>query len=479
VAERAALVIVLALLLWAPWPLGSNRPWAWAILEVAVFLAAACWIVGWMRGSVRNFGVLPSARPALYAFAAWIAYLLLQWIPLPELVVRWVSPTAWEVHRLAAAYSTSGGAWMTLSVDPHATFVFWLKSCAYALAFALTLALANTSARARLIAYTLVAGGILQAAYGALMHLAGKDVMVLGTLIPHSAYAAGGFVNRNHLAGCLELALAMGIGLMISALQEFAWRGWRRFWRDMAGLLLSSKAPLRLFLVVMVVGLVMTRSRMGNVAFFSSLLIAGVIALALSRHATRSTVILIASLIVIDVLVVGAWFGVEQTLDRIGQTSVGDVGRRAVSSEDAYQMVRDYPVFGTGAGTFYTAYSRYRGPDVTSFYDFAHNDYMQFLVETGVIGLLLVGSLPVMALGCAVLSLARRRDALARGLAFAVVMGVSALAIHSTVDFNLQIPANALAFVVLLAFGWISLYLNSEARATSRDPAARSRFADA
>ncbi|MGH8735113.1 MAG: hypothetical protein ACREVB_15625, partial [Burkholderiales bacterium] len=53
------------------------------------------------------------------------------------------------------------------------------------------------------------------------------------------------------------------------------------------------------------------------------------------------------------------------------------------------------------------------------------------------------------------------RDPLARGFAFAVVMGVCAIAIHSTVDFNLQIPANALAFVVLLAYAWVALYLPS------------------
>ena len=43
--------------------------------------------------------------------------------------------------------------------------------------------------------------------------------------------------------------------------------------------------------------------------------------------------------------------------------------------------------------------------------------------------------------------------------ALAVVMGVSSIAIHSTVNLNLQIPANAFAFMVLLAFGWIALYL--------------------
>jgi hypothetical protein len=45
-----------------------------------------------------------------------------------------------------------------------------------------------------------------------------------------------------------------------------------------------------------------------------------------------------------------------------------------------------------------------------------------------------------------------------RGISFACIMGVTSILIHSWVDFNLQIPANAALFMVLLALGWISLY---------------------
>jgi O-antigen ligase len=124
-------------------------------------------------------------------------------------------------------------------------------------------------------------------------------------------------------------------------------------------------------------------------------------------------------------------------------------------------------VFGAGAGSFYGAFPRYRGPEIGAFYDHAHNDYTQFLVETGPIGAVLAGSLPLMALIASVLALSRRRDPLARGFAFACLMGVCALAIHSTVDFNLQIPANAFAFVVLLAYGWIALNLERRGSAAS------------
>jgi len=457
VAERGALAVFLALLVWAPFPLGSNRAWAWTLLETGLFLSAALWTVGWMQRRNGSLAVVRAARPAFVLLFAWLCYLALHWTPLPPGLVRALSPQAAALHALAAPYG--GDAWITLSIDPNASFVFWLKSCAWAAAFFLTLALGNTRPRARLIALVLVLSGLAQAVYGGLMHLAGSDLEIFGARIPHGSQASGGFVNRNHLAGFLEITLALGIGLMVGSLRETGRRSWRQFWRDMAALLLSPKAPLRLFLVAMVIALVMTRSRMGNSAFFSSMLIAGGVALALSRHATRSTVILIASLIAIDIFIVGSWFGVEKTMQRIEQTTVRDVEVREDPSAYALEMVRDYPLFGAGPGTFHTAFTRYRGPDIRDFYDHAHNDYTQFMVETGALGAALAATLPLMALVLAVLALSRRRDPLARGFAFAVIMGISALAIHSTVDFNLQIPANAFAFMVLLAYGWIAFHL--------------------
>jgi len=460
-AERGALAIFLALLFWAPFPLGSNRAWAWTILETGLFIAAALWTIAWLQRRHGSLAVLRAARPAFALLAAWLAYLALHWTPLPPGLVGLLSPQAAAVHALAAPYAASPGtgAWTTLSIDPNASFVFWLKSCAWATAFFLTLALANTRPRARLVAIVLVLSGLAQAVYGGLMHLSGNDLELFGTRIAHSTQASGGFVNRNHLAGYLEITLALGIGLMIGELRETGQRSWRQFWRDMAALLLSPKAPLRLALVAMVVALVMTRSRMGNTAFFASLLIAGGVALILSRHATRSTVILIASLIAIDIFIAGSWFGVEKTMQRIEQTTVRDVGEREDPTGYALDIARDYPLFGAGPGSFHGAFTRYRGGDIRAFFDHAHNDYTQFFVESGALGAALAGSLPLMALALAVLALSRRRDPLARGFAFAVLMGVSSLAIHSTVDFNLQIPANAFAFMVLLAYGWIALYL--------------------
>ena len=445
----------------APFPLGSNRGWAWGLLEAGLFVAAACWVVAWLRGEVRTPGALAEAWPAFAVLGAWLGWLVAYWIPLPLAWVQVLSPEAGRLYAAVAGYGEGGGT-AYLSVDPGASFSFWLKSCAYAAAFFLAMALCRTRERLRLVAYVLVMSGLVQAVFGGLMHLAGENVVAFGTSIPHASQASGGFVNRNHLAGFLEITLAVGIGLMISDLENAGPLSWRRFVRDLAQVVLSRKAPLRIFLVVMVVGLVMTRSRMGNTAFFASLLVAGCVALALSRHATRSTMLLVASLVVMDIFIAGAWFGVEKTVQRIEQTTTQDVEERVDPSGQALTIFRDFPLFGSGAGTFYTAFSRYRSEDILPFYDFVHNDYVQMLTDTGVIGLALIGLFALMALVAALLAQARRRDPLARGMGFSAVMGITALGIHSIVDFNLQIPANAFAFMLLLAFGWLSLYLGRE-----------------
>jgi O-antigen ligase len=459
-AERWLFGAFAALLVWAPIPLGSNRPWAWSLLELGIFALAAIWFVLYALGQARFSIVFLRARWALALFAAWLAVVLAQIVPLPLAWVAAVSPASAEATRLAGV---SGAAFATISVDPEATRVFLLKSLAYVLAFCLTLVLVNSRDRLRTLAFVLVGSGLAQAIYASFMHLTGSDFEVFYTPLGHSEHTIGTFVNRNHLAGYLEMTLAIGIGAMIATLRSSSGtRTWRQRFRDWLAWTISPKILLRAMLVVMVIALVMTRSRMGNAAFFSSTLIAGVLGLLLSRHATRQTVILLVSLIVIDIFVVGAWFGVEKVVQRIENTAMYKTGvpgeesleQRVEPGLHSLDVLRAYPWLGSGGGTFYITFPEHRQKDIISFFDYAHNDYAQLASETGLVGIGLLGLIVLATFFVALKTQHERADPLARGVAFGVSMGIISLMIHSWVDFNLQIPANALTFVVLLAMGW-------------------------
>jgi len=452
----------LALLVWLPLPLASARPWAWAVMEVWVYTLAAAWIWLYARRRAAWTLAFAQAKPVLILSGLWLIYGMAQLLPLPAGVVGVISPEVRALHApLGALGAGPASGWPTLAVDPYAAGVAWLKGLAYVLVFALTLLLVDSRRRVRLLAYALIFSGLFQAVYGGFMTLSGLEYGFLHEKWTYRGFATGTFVNRNHLAGYLGLCLAAGIGLLIADLGGATGpRNARQRLRGLIRLLFSPKARVRLYLAAMVIGLVLTRSRMGNTAFFAGMLAAGAAALVLVRRKTRATVVLLASLVIIDLVILGAWFGVDKVAERLEQTSIAGEDRFDVTR---YGLVlwRDHALTGVGAGGFYAAFPRYRGPEVAGVYHHAHNDYVQFLVEYGAIGAALLGPVVLLSLGAALAALRRRHDPLMRGMAFAATMGVAAMLIHATVEFNMQIPAYAATFMAILALAWIARGLSS------------------
>jgi putative inorganic carbon (HCO3(-)) transporter len=449
--------VFLVLLAWVPIPLGSNRPWAWTLLEVTTFALVGAWVSLWAFGAVHVPDVVKRARPALIVLVAWLVLQALHFVPLPPTWVAALSPESARMHSSVGEIGIPRD-WMTLSIDPQASRVSFLKSVAYAGVFFLTLVLVSRRSRLFTLAGVLVYGAVLHAVYAVLMHLVDAREVHFGTWISHGASASGTYANRNHFAALLYMSLAVGIGLLIAGHADRNADSWKRFVRLTIEWILSPKMILRLSLCILVIALTTTHSRMGNSAFFSSLIIAGAIGIALSRYATRSTVILLASLVAIDLFIVGSWFGVDKLAQRLEQTTVEEVREREHPAAHTIPLIKDYAVFGSGPGTFYVAFPRYRPHTIVNFFNHTHNDYAQFASESGILGLTILGSFVALALGAALVAQWKRRDPLMRGMSFACVMGVTAILIHSWVDFNLQIPANAMLFMVLLALGWISLY---------------------
>ena len=239
--------------------------------------------------------------------------------------------------------------------------------------------------------------------------------------------------------------------------------------------MLSPKMRLRLMLIILVIALVLTRSRMGNTGFFAAMLVVGLIAIVLSRKMAPATIGLIASLIIIDVVIVGTWVGIEKVVERVKETSISQSGGgkeeswelRQSAARHTYDLIQDFPAFGTGAGSFYNTYLRYRTP-FNGYFDHAHNDYAEIGADFGLVGLGVLGGFVVATLACGIQILRKRRSSLPRGVAFGSLMACVALIIHSTVDFNLQLPANAATLVVIMAMAWVARELPTGHKKTSR-----------
>ncbi len=132
-------------------------------------------------------------------------------------------------------------------------------------------------------------------------------------------------------------------------------------------------------------------------------------------------------------------------------------------------MWQDYPLFGAGAGSYYGVFPRYRegGHGAGFACGHAHNDYLEFLSEYGILGIVFPAGIIILALGNAILAQRKRRSQFARGIGFAATMAITAMLIHATVEFNLQIPAYAATFMVILAMAWLARYLKAENQQSS------------
>ncbi len=496
----AQFIALLGIVVIAPLPFGGNRTWALALIG-AMVLALLMWHLWLPERSIEQEKRRDPRAPwqrawlPLSLMAAWVALLAFQLVPLPA---NWVA--ALDLNP-ADGFPVIAGGWATLSVDPYSTRIYLLKAVVLLAFFWLLLRLTTTPARVELLVKTLVLCGFVQATAAVVLFATATSYSLFFVQVEHSV-AKGTFINRNHLAGYLEMTLAAGIGLMIAKLDDQRVRTWKQWARDWLAVLVSEKARLRIMLIVMVVGLIATRSRMGNAAFFFSLLIVGTVAIILSRHATRATVIFIASLLVLDIVIIGGVVGVEKVFTRIEHTNLlkfesakvdsgttrqegglefrkppaastatpsrsyreESVEERTEAARRAAIALRDFPVFGTGGGSFHIAFVPFQPFDVRGYFDHAHNDFAEFVIETGIIGVGLLGAIVLASLYHALRIQSVRRNRLARGMAFGSMMGIVALMIHSLVDFNLQIFSNALFFIVLLSMPYLVGSQSSQVR---------------
>ncbi len=495
--------LFLLLLFWLPIPFGSNDTEYWALMEVWIYGLSAIWLLNYARGRVNTTRSFVKSKYLLILLGLWLSYGLMQMIPLPHDIVAVLSPKAAQDYQQAylgpklagkplmsapengeatgkvvhanesrdrasdppaamgdeRAQAASPSDTPLLSIENHplsldisASWVEWLKSLAYVLFFALTLLLVDSHKRLRLLANVLIISGLVQAIYGSLILVKTGETVATGT-----------FINRNHYAGYLVLCLSVGIGLLIASMlrpNNEPSQSWKNRLRHLAQTIMSPKAPLRIFLAIMVIAIVLTHSRMGNASFFSSMLIAGVAALILYRKTPRPIVLLLTSMIVFDIVIIGSYVGLEKVRERIEQTTAETEARDNVDVY-ALHLIKDYPLVGSGAGSFYGVFPRYGGADVSyGYWDRAHNEYFEILGDYGFIGIALLGSVVALALGSALIAQRKRNSSLMQGMGFAATMGITAMLIHASVEFNLHIPAYAGTFMVLLAIAEISRHVD-------------------
>jgi O-antigen ligase len=449
VAEIVCLIVLLGYVVWVPLPFGSASDPAFTPLVAPPL--ALCAITAAVTIRHRGFAATRHGWLWTCGGALFVGLILLQLVPLPMSLLRLLSPESARIWRAADRVASLAGAPIhslhPITVDPADTTAQLFRVAAYVATFMATMLVVRTKGRRFALTLVLAAMGIFEAAY-AIREATLQRYAIWGwknTLIFNRA--TGTFVNPNHFAHYAAIILPMAVFLCGLAWHTAAPPGVPRG-RHIA-LLIERRFVLFAFGVIAalacVAAILISQSRGAMLSTVAAFALVGGMVSGRRHAAARATLIALGVIVVfVAVFLVLGRSGESSHLEERDPSSL--TGRRSAVMTALHIWV-DFPLFGSGAGTYEELAPRWHDAADATMANHAHDDYAETLATTGAIGFLLA-FVPLLA-GTAALArtalgarAAKHSSWRQRAFCIAALTSIVIALLHALVDFNFYIPAN-------------------------------------
>ncbi len=408
----------------------------------------------------RDQEVLPAsflAHPVLPFILLGLLLTGCQILPLPQGLVKVISPEAWQMHhQLVQAKVVDSLGKIRLSLEPFSSLSLGIEHLSQALFLVLLLIGLKNRPRVLILVSVLLGLALFQLCYGLTQTFSANPKIWWWEKDFGADWLTGTYLNRNHLAGFFELSIPLAFGLGLAFWPRDLDKLARRYAPGSSALKKKSlffEQRIRSLLffslgVFLGIGLLLTGSRGGVICLAAGTFIISF--LFMFKRSLRGFGLWLGVFLLI-IAVYGLQVGIEKTAERFEQTE--GLVNRLERTESILPMMADYPLTGVGLGNFDRVYPEYQRPGWSGrrHCRYAHNDWVQAGAEFGYPGLLLALAGYLTFLVYSVRRWFNTRDQFAVGLGGGLLIGYLALGIHSFFDFNLHIPANILSFVACLA----------------------------
>jgi O-antigen ligase len=378
-------------------------------------------------GAVEPWSIFILETGSLALLLIWFSK---QWID-RELVVRW-NP----LYLPMAAFGVLVVLQIALKTTAyrHDTFSSALLYCSYAMLCFLSGQVLVRGAQARKIAVILTLFGFAVAGLALLQGIAPNGKLYWIRTPRMGGWIYGPYVNHNHYAGLMELLAPIPLVICLTRLAQ-------EKERIAAGVAAA----------IMVGTLFLSGSRGGMLAMVTELTVLAVIVFR-ERKRLRVAIGVAAFAVVLAGML--TWLGGKELTYRVAMIqseSRSEIsgGMRTLIDRDAIRMFRQKPALGWGLGTFPTVYPQFRSFYTNFFVNQAHNDYLQLLSEMGLLGFALMIWYLAIVFFKAIPKIGNWTSDVSGAASLACILSCIGILVHSLVDFNLQIPANAALFYVL------------------------------
>jgi len=443
---------LLGIVIFSPLPAASVYEWSILVIQLTVLVLVGAYLLMKEKPEINPY-LSQTLKWPKYLFAGFFLFLFIQIVPLPKFIASLFSPSTSSFQNLFSPHF-SNAKFMSLSLIPSHTFRAGMEILCYLLIGFLVVKTVTRSYQIKRLFSFLIIVGVLEAFYG-FFELYRKNPRVLFyKKIYNLDSVTGTFVNRNHFSGYLEMIIPLAIGLIVARIDIFSSSGmkWREKIVHLAGRGISTNLLISLGIVVMSLAILFSKSRSGAfLLVFSFILSFELIVLYFGRVKYRQqwtkNFLRITFFII---TLISLYIGIGATIERFALDKLLQEGRPLYWS-NMTAVIKDFPLFGTGLGTFASVYPAYEEVGLDGFLVHAHNDYLEYFSEIGVVGgILLLGGILFMAAN-SFLFWRGRRNPEVKGLAMGGLISVALMLIHSFSDFNLHIPANMVLFSVVLS----------------------------
>lgn len=444
-----------ALIVWAPLPFGSTRPWAWLLLSAAALALLGLWgVAALVRPRIVRIGGGRYA-PAAALFLTALVWFLLQ-------TTTWL-PSAEDALWRYAALTLGKAAPVTASLDPGATRLGVLRMLGYGAVFFLAMQYGRDMRYAERLLWIAAAAGTGYALYGLAIYLGGNETVLAYPKWTYKDDLTSTFVNRNAYGAYAGLGLLATLGLM----GRLSGSGITMGLGNRAGVthFVDSLEPVFFVLVMAALtlgtALLLSHSR-GALAIAAAGILTMLSALAVGRTGRRRYIVLCTAALVIVGLVIVEFSG-RYTLGRMLQLSEQGTGRAQIHAM-TWRAIEAAPVTGFGLDSFPQVFYLFRdeafGWDTPRF-DRAHSAYLELAAEGGAVGFVGIAGAFAYIVAVLLVGLFRRRR---NRIYPATALGAAALVgVHAFYDFSIQIPAVTVTCLTLLGVGFAQAWPTRDA----------------
>ncbi|MCJ7785384.1 MAG: O-antigen ligase family protein [Desulfobacterales bacterium] len=441
-------LFLLFLFIFTPMAMGSVELWALSVMELVILLMVTLWVLrsSVLKGSRGGQDTSDSVRvqksidptifkTAMILLALFLCLILFQMAHLPSGLTELLSPKAYELrHQLRVGNDPM--EFFPLSLFPLGTKIEFFKWISLSIFFLFLLhwrGLDESHRTTRQLIVVILLMGFVESLYGMFLVFRGSG---------EGTFFAGTFASRNHLVGYLLMTIPLGIGFLFSV--ETSQVRPISHWLHRLSFLDGKTLLMGFSIIVMILGLIVSASRAAMLSLLLSLSLSPL----LFNDFRKEKRLFKKSVLILGLALLWAgWIGTSALVTRFFTVSE-DMKLRWAIWENTIQILKDFPLLGSGLGTFAQIFPMYRSFYFRGLVTHAENDFLQLASEVGLVGFGLLAILFLFLFFKGGRSI-RAEISPQRYIGRGALTGILALMVYSLVEKNLQVPANALLYTFL------------------------------